>query len=334
MIAHNRKVGVALDRAMASAIFAVSLATASGCSHDRPPPPARTAETADRAPREVADDTTRLENTTAYRRKIGKNAELYLPPWFAARDGGYDLMVHFHGLGKLQEGNIGRAQLNVAVVSVNFGVGSEAYGAGFRDPRSLPKLLDEVQSEIEKSGRAPNAKLRRLALSAWSAGEIAVAKVLDVPANAERVDAVLLADGFFTSFSDPRKRLLHVTPLEKFARFANAATKNDKLFAITHTSIPTGDYPSTTECVGKLLEMTADTKVVSSLVGPRNMREIYSVDHGSFHVKGYDGLRAGDHIRQIQAMGETLYPYLKNRWEPSIANTATAPRAAEQMTPK
>ena len=49
------------------------------------------------------------------------------------------------------------------------------------------------------------------------------------------------------------------------------------------------------------------------------------VDRGAFHVKGYEGVTAGDHIKQINAMGETLYPYLKARWEPPAAPAASAP---------
>ena len=40
-----------------------------------------------------------------------------------------------------------------------------------------------------------------------------------------------------------------------------------------------------------------------------------------------EGVTAGDHIKQIQAMGETLYPYLKARWEQPAQGTNAA-RAA------
>jgi len=69
------------------------------------------------------------------------------------------------------------------------------------------------------------------------------------------------------------------------------------------------------ECVAALLEMTSCEKVPNKSVGPRKMHEIYEVDKGSFHVKGFEGQNASDHIDQIRAMGETLYPYLKMRWD-------------------
>jgi hypothetical protein len=60
------------------------------------------------------------------------------------------------------------------------------------------------------------------------------------------------------------------------------------------------------------------------------MHETYTVDRGAFHVKGYEGVTAGDHIKQITAMGETLYPYLKARW---AEQDAAPPPAVAGATP-
>jgi hypothetical protein len=302
-----------------------------GCANDRPPPPAR--DGSDRAPREaVVEGPKHLENATPYRAKLAHGAELYLAPWFSTRHATYDLIVHFHGLGKLQEGNLERSQLNAAVVSINMGIGTDGYASAFRDPQSFQRLLAETQEEIDKSGRAPGARLRRVALSAWSAGFVSVAKIMSDPANAEKVDAVLLADGFFTSFTNLKKRTINTASLERFVALVDVASKGQKLFAITHTAIPTSDYPSVEETVAKLLELTSSAKTPSLGVGPRNMHQTYTVDRGAFHVKGYEGVTAGDHIKQITAMGETLYPYLKARWAeqdaaptPAVANPPAPP---------
>lgn len=314
-------------------VFCTGLAMTSiasiACSNDRPPP-VRAVDASDRGPREaVVEAPKRIEASAPYRAKLAtRGAELYLPTWFSPRRGSYDLIVHFHGLGKLQEGNLDRSQINAAVVSINLGVGTDPYANAFRDARAFPRLLVEAQDEIAKSGRAPDAKVRRIALSAWSAGFVSVAKILSDPENVEKVDAVLLADGFFTSFTNVKRRVINTASLERFVHLVDSASKNDKLFAITHSSIPTLDYPSVEETVAKLLEMTASSKSASNLVGPRDMHETYVVDRGGFHVKGYEGVTAGDHIKQIQAMGETLYPYLKTRWEPSAAGGATARASA------
>jgi hypothetical protein len=305
-------------------VLCAASAIAIGCNDHPPPPP----KNPDASPREaVVESPKRIEASAPFRTKLSfHSAELYLPTWFSPKQGGYDLIVHFHGLGKLQEGNLDRSQINAAVVSINLGVSTDLYSNAFRDPQSFQKLVAEAQEEIEKSGRAPNAKVRRIALSAWSAGFVSVAKIMSEPSNVEKIDAVIVADGFFTSLSNLKKRTVNSASIERFATLAQAATKEEKLFAITHSSIPTVDYASTEETAAKLLEMTSSTKTPSKSVGPKNMHETYAVDRGAFHVKGYEGVTAGDHIKQITAMGETMYPYLKTRWEQAQPAGASAAR--------
>ena len=296
-----------------------------GCSNDRPPPPARNADSDRKAHEGVVDTPKAMQSSEPYRAKLSHGAELYVPTWFTAQRGRYDLIVHFHGIGKLQEGNLDRAKINAAVVSLNLGVGTDRYANAFREPGSFDALVTETKEEIARSGRAPNATVGRIALSAWSAGFVSVAKIMSEPANADKIDAVLLADGFFTSFTDVKKRTINTQSLERFVTLVDAANRNEKLFAITHTAIPTSNYPSVEETVAKLLELTSTPKTPSKLVGPRNMHETYVADRGSFHVKGYEGLTAGDHIKQIHAMGETIWPYLKTRWEQPPRDQAPAP---------
>jgi hypothetical protein len=298
------------------------------CSHERPPPPPRSADASEK--RKVAEVAPIVENAEPYRAKLGFHAAaLYLPTWFAPRNGGYDLIVHFHGVGTLQETNLEHARVNAAVVTVNLGVSTDLYANAFRDPASFEKLIAETDEEVGKSGRASRAKASRIALSAWSAGFASIAKIMSDRTNAERIDAVVVADGFFTSLSNTKPRAVNGPSIERFAVLAEAATKDDKLFVITHSSIPTSTYASTGETAAKLLEMTSSTKTPSKQVGPGKMRETYAVDRGSFHVKGYEGVLAGDHIKQITAMGETTYPYLRTRWEGTPA-TVVAPATGSQ----
>ncbi|MDF2697090.1 MAG: hypothetical protein K0S65_5473 [Labilithrix sp.] len=304
--------------------------TGVGCSHDRSPaPPARSAATPTRPPRTAEVETPKqIETATSYHASLGRGAELWLPPWFEAKRGGYDLIVHFHGEGRWQQANVEHAKLNVAVVSVNLGMGTEPYSNAFKNPDAFDRLLADTQAEIVKSGHAEGAQLRRIALSAWSAGFSSVARVMTESVT-PRVDAVLLADGFFTFFTDRKKRTVNAQGLEKFARYAEAAKRDEKLFAITHTTIPTGPYPSAQECVAKLLEMIDMTKTPGAIDGPHDMHQIYAVDQGSFHIRGFEGTQASDHVKQLHAMGETVYPWLKARWDKQDAAAAAAAGASK-----
>lgn len=313
----------ALARALLASVAIV--ASLGGCSHDRALAPAPRASAPDRAPRTAEIEAPKqMETSTPYHARLTRGAELYLPPWFALKSGQYDLVVHFHGENRWQVANVERSKLNAAIVSVNVGgLGTEHYSNAFKSPDAFDRLLAEVQAELVKSTHAEAGgqppRLKRLALSAWSAGFSSISRVM-TEAMAQRIDAVILADGFFTSFSNTKKRTVNAQGLEKWRKFADGARKDDKLFAITHTTIPTGSYPSVQECVAKLLEMMDLTKTEAVATGPRDMRQFYTVDEGSFHIRGFEGTQASDHVKQLHAMGETMYPYLKARWDKQDAD--------------
>jgi hypothetical protein len=242
------------------------------------------------------------------------HADLYVPTCFHPVDGTYDLVVHFHGISSLQEDNFERAHLNAAVVSVNLGVASDAYADAFRAPGSFDALLRQAQRALLATGRVGpgSAHLGRVALSAWSAGFASVGSILKQPGVSDRVDAVLLADGPHANYIAPHR--VNDAAIERWTRVAEAAMRGEKLFALTHSSIPTVGYPSTTETIAELLRLTDMEKVPTDVPGPRGMRPIYESHRGDFHVEGYEGQTAKDHIDHIRAMGETLLPYLRERW--------------------
>jgi hypothetical protein len=258
---------------------------------------------ADRAADEVTSEPARV--------KFGY-ADLYVPTFFRPVSGQYDLVIHFHGIPSLQEDNFERARVNAVVVSINLGIASDAYSNAFRAPGSFDALLDRTQRALDKTGRAPGARLGRIALSAWSAGFASVGAILKQPGVPERVDAVLLADGPHAAYVAPHQ--IYEAGLEKWVRFADAASRGEKLFALTHSSIQTMGYPSTTETIGAILRLASVDKVPTPGIGPRGMHEIYESHLGSFHVEGFEGQTAKDHIDHIKGMSETLLPYLRARW--------------------
>jgi hypothetical protein len=240
------------------------------------------------------------------------STDLYVPTFFRPVAGTYDLVVHFHGISSVQEENFELAGVNAVIVSVNLGVASDTYSSAFSTPRAFDALLANTQRMLDKTQRAPGAHLGRIALSAWSAGFAAVGAILRQPGVAERIDAILLADGPHTNYMASHQ--VNDKGLERWARFADAAARNEKLFALTHSSIPTIGYPSTTETIGELLKLTSLEKGPVDGIGPRGMRPIYESSRGDFHVAGFEGQTARDHIDHIKAMGETLLPYLRDFW--------------------
>ncbi len=272
---------------------------------------------ADRVTQKAHENAAEPAPEPAYRAHFG-HADLYIPTFFRAAAGSYDVIVHFHGMHDAQDTNIERAKVNAVVVSVNLGMGSGPYEDAFRDPASFTRILNAVDRHVDKSGRAPGARMGRVALSAWSAGYGAVSALLRDPATVQRIDAVLLADGLHSGYSDEKKRVVNEAPLGKYAKIAEAAFKGDKLFVLTHSSIPTYGYPSASETIGTLLKITSTPKTVNATVGPRSMRQIYESHRGDFHVKGFEGQGVKDHIDHIWGMNETILPYLRERWSGAV----------------
>jgi hypothetical protein len=266
--------------------------------------------------REVEESELDSFSAQPYRAHIGRT-DLYIPTFFTPQNGTYDLIVHFHGLSAAQESNVERARVNAVVATVNVGVGSGPYENVFKEKWSFPNLLKVIDKQVKKSGKvARNAKLGRLALSAWSAGYGSVSAILRVPSNAKRVDAVMLADGLHADFVGHGHAKVDDGPLQKYAAIAEQAKHGEKMFALTHSSItiPRHEYASTTETIGELLKLVDVAKEPTVADGPRGMTETYESHAGDFHVKGFDGTGVKDHINHIWAMNETLLPYLRTRW--------------------
>jgi hypothetical protein len=125
-----------------------------------------------------------------------------------------------------------------------------------------------------------------------------------------------LADGLHASI-DPTNRFerhVSVDHMAPFTAFADEAVAGKKLFAITHSEIPT-PYASTTETANFLLEQEGVARVRTNGAPLRPGMALKSRgDSGAFHVLHYAGGDEQAHCDHLHAFGETLLPYLKERW--------------------
>lgn len=257
---------------------------------------------------------------------------LVLPPAFASTDGAYDLVIHFHGNTDLVEESFFASKLDAVVVILNLGNGSGAYEDRFANPAALPEMIDRAQTTMEKRGLV-HPRLRRLALTAWSAGYGAVLKVLEQPALARRVDAVILLDGIHVGYQPGGHELL-LERLAPFERFAREAVRGEKLFSITHSNItPIGNYAGTHPTTDALLRQVGVERSPGGDALP--MPAMRSIDgviakkrlvplvpetfarQGGLIVRGYTGDQPEDHIAHIVHMSVTALPDLLARWSAS-----------------
>jgi hypothetical protein len=263
-------------------------------------------------------------------------ALLTIPPAFASADGAYDLVIHFHGNTNLVEESFAASGLNAVVMILNLGVGSGAYEDRFANAMPLTEMLERARTTLERRGLR-GARLRRLGLSAWSAGYGAILRILEQPALAEKVDAVVLFDGIHCGYAAPGSHTLLIERIAPFLRFAEHAAKGNRLFSITHSNIiPSGDYAGTRETTDALLRDVGAPRTTFAAepplphlaamqgVMPRRLivplQPLTEAHLGDLTVRGYSGERAEQHIMHLVQMSKTALPDLVRRW------SAPAPR--------
>ncbi len=250
----------------------------------------------------AAEGETTIARGDPYRATRG-DLTAYVPPELALRDGAFDVVVHFHGAPANQERNAREAGLRAVIVSANEGMGSTPYARAFAAPGSLDRALDAAASAVRASGRAPDpTRVRHVALSSWSAGGASVRAILEH--DEDRVDAVLLADGIFSRYTDPATKAIEEKPLEPFVRFARHAIEGDRLMLLTHTAIETPQYPNVKECTDVVL---------GALDLPASDEPVYALDRGELHVRGSAGKGPADHVAELQAL-DRGYALLARRW--------------------
>lgn len=218
--------------------------------------------------------------------------------------GPYDVILHFHGAHPYVKEAVEKAGIRAVVTIFNAGNGAEKYGQAFQAGGMLQSLMRQVEMATAPLCAGDDAKPRRIALTAWSAGYAAIEKLLARPEERARIDAVLLADGLHAGFAHRWKRQFAPNALLAFREFGALAKSNQKLFAITHSSIATDDYASTTEC----------SKLLLDALGIACEGDFVSGKAGSFSIEGSPGGDAAAHVAQFRRMDASLLSKLRARW--------------------
>jgi len=212
------------------------------------------------------------------------------------------LFVHFHGAPWLVERHVSLYLPRAALITVQLGAGSSVYRRPFEDPKLFENLLREAADELHL-----NRGWSSITLSGFSAGYGAVREILRQPENFARVNSVLLLDGMHTSYAPEGKPLadggvIDGTGLDSFIAFAKEAVAGKKSFVVTHSEIFPGTYASTTECADYLLSQLNLQLRARLREGPVGMQQLSALDVKGFHLRGYAGNSAPDHVDFLYGM--------------------------------
>ncbi|WP_437282669.1 hypothetical protein WME90_19435 [Sorangium sp. So ce375] len=242
---------------------------------------------------------------------------LLVPPARAVRaDGGYDLLIHFHGAEPVRK-LLAPKGMDLVIAGVDLGTRSSEYARAL-EGGGWDALLQAIDREVESATGSADARARRLVLSSWSAGSGAIGRIIE--RGSGQVDGLILLDSLYGSYM-PGQTSLVQGQLAPYVALANAAARGAPVFYLTHTEVPTSGYASTKETATFLLrELGAAPIAVTSSADdapsatPGNgaeqaadaLRLTRMYDGGSLYVRGYAGAGPGEHCAQLRLLPAIL----------------------------
>ncbi|HEX6765597.1 MAG TPA: hypothetical protein VF103_08975 [Polyangiaceae bacterium] len=248
--------------------------------------------------------------------RVAGNAQMLVPKAGAlSANGEFDVMFHFHGHEPARKEWV-QAMTRPVFVATTLGTGSGPYETTFKEPGAFERMVKSVEQALSTEVRT--AKVRRLGLSAWSAGYGAVQEILRQPYGRDRVDTVVLLDGLHAGYFGDG---LNEAQLEPFVRFAKKAAADQALMVVSHSSIIPPGYASTTETSNFLIDEVGGRPVRAKPrpSDPMGLDLLDRFDKGGFHVRGYAGGSELDHCAHLGLYRDILKVHVLPRWSPSRA---------------
>jgi hypothetical protein len=218
--------------------------------------------------------------------------------------GGFDLVLHFQG-DELARREIAASGQSLVLYSLTLGPG-ESYPSLFAGTKLFGQLVQQIEQRLgAKLGREAHA--RHVALTAWSAGYMAVLSILVQPEPSD-IDAVVLIDGLH----GPRGALER--QLAPFVDYARRAVSGERFMLLTHSSIDPPGFASTTESVHHVLAALGERPQSVRREDRFGLELVEYFTRGEFHVRGYTGNEKADHCAQVTLLRDA-YSALARRWK-------------------
>ncbi len=205
--------------------------------------------------------------------------------------------IHFHSAAWYVVSQYQAAKFPDPVLVCNFGQGSTVYARPFA---SNALSFDPWKKSLEF---ALKGKLGNLVVTSFSAGFGAVRELIKQPDFLNRLEAVVLSDSMYGSFSTPRT----VDPayakcwIPLLERGVNGRTH----VVVTCSSIAPDTYAGTHEVSKAVLELMGRQMVsVSHSTGDQRLFRRY--DERKLHVWHYEGISPVAHMTQARHMADVL----------------------------
>ncbi len=235
-------------------------------------------------------------------RNAGQFAQLFIPDYFlSSEEGKYVLVCHFHSASWAAENEVYKSHANVVLFNIHLGAFSSPYKNYFSDSRKFEQILTLVNAKLSSEGILQTPSIKNLVITSFSAGYAGVREILKSQSYYEIIDAITLADGLHANLEPSIMK----EQMKNFLRFAKDARDGKKIMLLTHSSILTYTYANTTETANYLIENIGARSVPVHIEDP--IGTMYTrCDTGKFHVCGYYGDTAQDHLKHLYNMDMML----------------------------
>lgn len=237
-------------------------------------------------------------------------------------DGGFDVVVHFHGHEAARKSFVEVAR-GAVLVGIDLGVGSGPYENAFADADRFRGLLASIERALVKQSGLPNAHVRHLALSSWSAGYGAVTKIL--AHHASKIDAVVLLDSLHADYVAGPPEDVHAIhgvsslAIKPVVEFARRAAEGRGLFYLSHSRVVPPGYASTSEVADFLLGEIGGHRVAMQGENPLGAELESGFDREGLHLRGYLGRDERAHCAHTELLAEAVRDVLEPVWETPAA---------------
>lgn len=242
-------------------------------------------------------------------------------------DMGFDVLVHFNGADAVRKLLVQTAR-GLVLVLVDKGIGGGgAYSSALGSELVFPALRRAVEKALQKHSGSDKAHIRHLAVSGWSAGGIAVDKLL--AQHQPGIDAVIILDGLHGAWKQGAERLQ--TPDSLDARFiqreidlADRARRGETIFTLTHSSVDPFVFPSTGTTATLLLrELGLSEAPLAPSSEP--FRQVSGIDEKGLHVWGFHGKEEKAHCAQLFLMPRIVGEVLEPAWQTPAMDRSVPP---------
>jgi hypothetical protein len=232
-------------------------------------------------------------------------------------DGGYDVIVHFHGHEAVRHAFVEVAR-GAVLVGIDLGNSSGPYERAFEDPNAFTRLLASITRGLAAQSGDPRAHIRHLALSSWSAGFGAVRRILS--RHPTGIDAVVLLDSLHSGY-EPRTpgtagtvHRVAGAPIASVGDFAARAAAGDVIFYMSHSQIVPPGYASTSEVADYIINEVGGVRSPRQGVNPLGAELVSGFDRRGMHVRGYLGGDKPAHCAHAELLAEAVRDYLEPAW--------------------